>query len=130
LPRRSADASIIPIPTRLTPPSSLAEPEKAIFTSIVSACAPKHFNRSDLPLLVAYCEAAAMSEQAAAELRKAPIVNGKPSPWLMVQEKSVRAMVALALGLRLSPQARAPTQPIKPSNPASAYDVMSKDDER
>jgi phage terminase small subunit len=34
------------------------------------------------------------------------VVNGRPSPWIVVQEKAVRAMTALAMRLRLSPQAR------------------------
>jgi hypothetical protein len=35
-----------------------------------------------------------------------PIVDGKASPWLVVQEKAVRAMTALSMRLRLSPQSR------------------------
>ena len=34
------------------------------------------------------------------------VINGKPSPWITVQEKAVRAMVALSMRLRLSPQSR------------------------
>ncbi len=34
------------------------------------------------------------------------MIDGKASPWLMVQEKSVRALTALSMRLRLSPQSR------------------------
>jgi hypothetical protein len=47
-----------------------------------------------------------LAERAAEQLREAPVVNGKPSPWLPVREKAVREMTALSMRLRLSPQAR------------------------
>jgi hypothetical protein len=34
------------------------------------------------------------------------VINGKASPWITIQEKAVRAMVALTMRLRLSPQSR------------------------
>jgi hypothetical protein len=52
------------------------------------------------------CTADALAERAAKELRKNPVVDGKASPWLLVQEKSVRALTALSMRLRLSPQSR------------------------
>ena len=53
-------------------------------------------------------EADALAEKAAAELRKHGAVSkdGKPNGWLVVQEKSVRALVSLSMRLRLSPQSR------------------------
>ena len=51
------------------------------------------------------------------------MVDGKPSPWLTVQEKAVRALVALSLRLRLSPQARQPNNP-KRVRAVSAYEAM------
>jgi chaperonin subunit len=39
-------------------------------------------------------------------LRLGAVIDGKPSPWITVQEKAVRAMVALSMRLRLSPQSR------------------------
>ena len=64
----------------------------------------RHFRPSDAPLLCRFVEADALAERAAKELRKNPVADGKASPWLMVQEKSVRALTALAMRLRLSPQ--------------------------
>lgn len=92
---------------RLDPPASLPEAERIIFIGLVDACEPKHFRPSDVPLLCRYCEATVLAEQAARELRQAgAVVDGKTSPWITVQEKAVRAMVALSMRLRLSPQSR------------------------
>jgi phage terminase small subunit len=108
--RKSAAAlSVIAVdgdPDRLLPPASLSDPERIVFVDLVTACDPKQFRPSDLPLLCRYCEAAVLAEQSALELRRGAVVDGKPSPWITVQEKAVRAMVALSMRLRLSPQSR------------------------
>jgi phage terminase small subunit len=94
-------------PPRLQPSSQLSEAEFAVFTSIVSSVPPEHFQSSDEPLLIEYATAVVQARRAAEALRRdGDVVDGKPSPWLVVQEKSTRAMVSLSLRLRLSPQAR------------------------
>ena len=122
--RKSVAARAITTPspraTRLRPPLSLAEPEAKLFNQIISNCAHDHFRQSDLPLLCRYCEASVLAERAAQQLREAPVVGGKPSPWLPVREKATRELVALSMRLRLSPQARAKGHalPVKPrTNP-------------
>jgi hypothetical protein len=122
---------------RLRPPSALSEPERTIFNETVNACDPLHFARSDLPLLCRWAEQNYLAEQAAYHLRKGALVDGRPSPWITIQEKVNRAIVALALRLRLSPQARQPNNPIRvgagrqgrASRPgtASAYDLMDSE---
>ena len=118
--RKSAAALAITPPTlrvtRLRPPLSLAEPEANLFKQIISNCAHDHFRQSDLPLLCRYVEASILAERAAEQLREAPVVDGKPSPWLPVREKATRELVALSMRLRLSPQARAKGHalPVKP----------------
>jgi hypothetical protein len=57
---------------------------------------------------VRYVEASCLADHAGQELRCGAVVDGKPSPWLVVLEKCQRAMVALSMRLRLSPQARSP----------------------
>jgi phage terminase small subunit len=108
--RKSAAAlSVIPVdgkPNRLQPPPSLSEAERKIFIDIVTACEPQHFRPADLPLLVRYVEACVLADQAAEQLRLGPVIDGKPSPWVTIQEKAVRAIVALSMRLRLSPQSR------------------------
>jgi phage terminase small subunit len=88
------------------PPASLSEPEREMFATIVAGCDAGHFRQTDLPLLSRYCEAAVLAERAALELRNGAVVDGKPSPWIVIQEKCVRAMVSLSMRLRLSPQSR------------------------
>jgi len=94
---------------RVQPPAHLGETEAQRFVDLVASCHPQHFTESDVPLLCRFVEADLLAEQAAGELRdKGAVIDGKPNPWLVVQEKSVRALVALALRLRLrlSPQSR------------------------
>ena len=91
---------------RLSPPAYLSKPELELFSLIVDASGSEHFRQADLPLLSRYCEAAILAEQAALELRNGAVIDGKPSPWIVVQEKCVRAMVSLSMRLRLSPQSR------------------------
>jgi hypothetical protein len=51
--------------------------------------------------------AAHLADQAAKALTKeGAVVAGKANAWLVVQEKSVRSLVALAARLRISPQQR------------------------
>jgi hypothetical protein len=44
-------------PPRLNPPADLADDERSLFCEIVTACGPRHFVQSDLPLLVTYVQA-------------------------------------------------------------------------
>ena len=93
-------------------PDGLSDRERQIFTDLVRACDAEHFAESDVPLLVAYCQAVAQHERAVEALRREGDViktaTGRLciSPWITVQEKSSREMVALSMRLRLSPQAR------------------------
>jgi hypothetical protein len=109
----NAELKIIPLqrqPTGLQPPTNLPAPERAVFVELIAANGPNHFRASDLPLLVSYCSAVVLHERAIATLRVAPVLGNKSSPWLNVFEKTGRAMVALSMRLRLSPQARKPNQ--------------------
>jgi phage terminase small subunit len=104
-------------PHRLEPPASLSASERKIFVDVVASCDRRHFRPSDLPLLCRYVEAAALAEQAAQELRQGAILDGRPSPWITVQEKAVRAMVALSMRLRLSPQSRSDAKTVGRQQP-------------
>ena len=54
-----------------------------------------------------FCELTALADQAASALRQhGAVIDGRASPWIVVQEKCVRGLVALSMRLRLSPQAR------------------------
>jgi phage terminase small subunit len=111
--RKSAAAMSVALsvdgsPDRLQPPEHLSADERKRFVDIVTNCDARHFRPSDTTLLARFVEADALAEKAAAELRKHGAVSkdGKPNGWLVVQEKSVRALVSLSMRLRLSPQSR------------------------
>lgn len=112
MPRRSADDLVNRIVIdvrreRLAAPDDITAAARRVWDELVQSLAPDHFAPSDAPLLRSYCEATAMADRAAAELSESgPVVDGKPSPWLIVQEKAQRAQIALSARLRLSPQSR------------------------
>jgi phage terminase small subunit len=130
MPRKSAAALATAVrvdgkSTRLQPPTGLGASETELFRSLVSANDPSHFRPSDLPLLARYVEACVLAERAAAEMRKTgPVIDGRASPWIVIQEKSVRAMTALSMRLRLSPQSRLDpkTAARRQGQPASPYE--------
>lgn len=100
--RSSADLS-----PRLVPPQTLSAPESKLFRMIVAAVGSDHFTRADAPLLVEYARATCLADQAAVALAAdGAVVDGRASPWIVVQEKCVRSMTALAARLRLCPQSR------------------------
>ena len=96
-----------PIPhVRLTPPRTLSKPAATLFRTIVGTADRHHFAPCDVPLLVEYVKAVELAETASAELAQGPVIEGKVSPWVIVQEKAQRAMVALSARLRICPQSR------------------------
>src|SRR6266567_4473922 len=110
--RTGAHPPLRSAPPAPTAPLDLSDRERAIFVDLVSSVDSAHFLPSDVPLIVAYASAVAQHERAVEALHEQGDVitsgKGEPraNPWLVVQEKAQRAMVALALRLRLSPQAR------------------------
>jgi phage terminase small subunit len=134
MPRKSAASLTVinpsGLPNRLRPPSSLSAAERTVFLDIVGSNDPNKFHQSDAVLLCCYVEAICMEQRAAKELRKSPVLKGKVSPWITVQEKAVRAIVSLSMRLRLSPQARAPNNPgSKRQQPISYYEEARLDRE-
>ena len=128
MPRKStAELAITPAPTwsaRLRPPATLSPPASAEFVRIVAAEDAHHFKASDLPLLIQYCEAAALAERAVRELQR----DDAEAHWLTRWDKATRVMAGLSMRLRISPQARAPNNPTRPTRslrPLSHYEVMA-----
>lgn len=132
MPRRSAASlAVVPLDTRavrLRPPKDLPQPEADVFVALVAANPPSHFRESDLPLLLQYVAAAVLSERALAELRSAPLIEGRPSPWLTVFEKASRATLGLSMRLRVSPQSRMANNPSRPAPRLSAYELAELKD--
>jgi phage terminase small subunit len=118
---------VVAMPTgkqRLRPPPDLSAEEKAAFSAIVSSIDADHFIPSDLPLLSSYATAIVQERNAISHLKdEGYVVNGKPSPWVVIQEKAHRQMVALTLRLRLSPQGRGRNK-VKSERTMNAYDRL------
>ena len=111
-------------PKLLRPPPDLTEAEKQTFIDLVASVDAKHFLPSDLPLLASYCVAICQERMAHQHLRtEGHVIAGRPSPWIVVQEKAHRQMAALSMRLRLSPQGRARRPPVKASR-LSAYERL------
>src|SRR5262245_27156668 len=107
MPRKSAAAlAVTPmvntVPSRLAPPDDLDPDATTVWRRLVGSCAPDHFNGADIELLRCYAESAVLAREAFEQMREhGRIVDGKPSPWLQLQEKSVRlgcASAAIAVG--------------------------------
>ena len=140
MPRRSAAAASLPLvnhrPSRLAPPRDLDPAVLAVWRRITSSLDVRHFVAADGELLRAFCEAAVLSQEAFVELRRGGrVVGGKPSPWLIILEKSTRTLGALAPRLRLGPSARSDPKVLarRLSGPGpSIYDLMREEalDER
>ena len=125
MPRKStAELAITPAPTwsaRLRPPATLSPSASAEFVRIVAAEDAHHFRASDL---IQYCEAAALAERAVRELQR----DDAEAHWLTRWDKATRVMAGLSMRLRISPQARAPNNPTRPTRslrPLSHYEVMA-----
>jgi hypothetical protein len=127
MPRRSAASFAIPsvtgAPIRLSPPSDLTPDERQIFLDLVASCRPEHFRVGDLPLLSAYCRAIALERRSAQELAAGD--DKAVVRW----NAATKAMLGLAMRLRLSPQSRQPNNPSrpggKPERPLSVYERMA-----
>jgi phage terminase small subunit len=130
MPRRSsAELAVVNVDggfKRIRPPAQLGEAECDIWRDIVLACDAKHFQASDAPLLVRYCQNVVLAGQAAAALTsEGPVVAGRVNPWLVVAEKADRALVALSMRLRISPQARLRRETAVPKDHGgSVYEIM------
>jgi len=137
MPRRSAASfQVVELSTatRLEPPRNLTKTERELFVHIVNAIDPKHFARSDAPLLGRYVKNLCLADIASGHLEKEGAVDsetGKANPWMAISEKADRAIGALATRLRLCPSARFDqatahrrSQQVKQ---ISAYDQMHDD---
>jgi hypothetical protein len=81
---------------------------RRIFLELVASVSADHFQPGDGALLEQYAQAILLARQAYDKLATdGPVIDGKPSPWLVVLEKAHRSAVALSGRLRLAPQARA-----------------------
>jgi hypothetical protein len=105
------------VPPRLSPPPDLAPDERQVFLDLISSVRPEHFRACDSPLLAAYCRAIALERKSSLQL--------DDKAGLMRWERATKAMVALSMRLRLSPQSRQANSSrpgAKPERPLSYYE--------
>lgn len=116
MPRKSQAAASFPPPMKsrlqsvpLVAPKGMSKRAAAIFRDLTESVEPDHLDESDVHLLRQYAVACELAETAETALAaNGPVTaTGRASPWLTVQEKAHRAMTALSMRLRLSPQSRA-----------------------
>ena len=116
------------LPNTVEPPATLPEPARTVFVQLSSSVKPGHFEESDELPLACYSQLLTEIEIAGEHLRKEGCVtaSGKPSPWLPVREKLIRAAAVLARQLRLSPRTRrSPSRPRQTEKaPPSYYDFL------
>jgi hypothetical protein len=125
MPRKSAFDNIVPLgglplPRSLTAPSGLSADERAQFNELVGSCDPRHFVKSDTPLLVSYVQSTLLSRRAASQMRRDP-------DMVTVWEKATRMQATLATRLRLAPQAR--TDPLTIARQHAAYHAKPSEEE-
>ena len=94
-----ADVNVTGKAARQEPPSDLSDAERTLFTELVEACAPTHFVKSDLPLLVSFIQATLLVRRAATGMVDDPDL-------IAVFERSVKLQATLATQLRLAPQSQ------------------------
>jgi phage terminase small subunit len=125
--------AVVPIgePGRLRPRDGVPDDVREIWRELVAKVPADHFRPADEPLLEAYCQAIALGRRAYAALEaNGPVVDGRPSAWLVVLEKAHRSAVALSARLRLSPQHRLDPRTVSRNQAtASAYEMMELDDD-
>jgi hypothetical protein len=134
MPRRSASAlAVVPIDSKqsrpkLAPSPGAPEDVRTIFAEILASAPAAHFKVGDAPLVEAYAQAISLARQSALEIAtNGPVIGGRPSPWVHCQEKAMRAIAALSMRLRLSPQHRADSRSAgRKADDAtrSIYDIM------
>ncbi len=76
-------------------PAGLNKAEKKLFEELIGACDPRHFVKSDAPLLVSYVQATLKARDAAHAPEKIGL-------W----ERAVKTQVLVARALRLAPRTR------------------------
>jgi hypothetical protein len=138
MPRKSsASLGVVPLDPRpkrprLVPSDGAPADVVAIFRQILAAAPADHFKVGDAPLVEAYAQAISLARQSALELAaNGPVIGGRPSPWIHCQEKAHRAIAALSMRLRLSPQHRADSRSAgrkADGPPRSIYEIMREQD--
>lgn len=100
------------IQKRISPPPGLSKRARSLWKSVVESVPADHFKQADIPLLVAYVEAADLAKKAEAQIRKLGLIvsggNGGPkaNPAIAIKTAQAGIMASLATKLGLCRSAR------------------------
>jgi hypothetical protein len=95
-------------PSHLKTPADMPVSLRNIVDDLIATQQPEHFRPGDEALLEQYAQSILLGRQAYDRIEAGgAVVDGRPSPWLVVLEKAHRSVVALSGRLRLAPQMRA-----------------------
>jgi P27 family predicted phage terminase small subunit len=107
------DLSVVPVSAaRIEPPDGMTEECARVWHSIVDSLPADYFRPGDVPLLAAFCVAAAFHARAAADIEARGMTlmddRGKESinPAHQMLTSQASAMAQMAVKLRLCPSAR------------------------
>src|SRR5262245_45382 len=82
---------------------------RRLFDQVVASCRVEHFRESDVLLLIEYCEVAALTARANAQLRNECLISpdgSRVNPLMGVLERARKSLSVLSRQLRLTPQSR------------------------
>ena len=88
----------------IDPPADLAPAVAEVFKETVASCSPKHFRKSDIPVLTSYATATVLATHYAKSMVDAAAIK----TW----NEIVKLQLALARSLRLTVQSRADAKTI------------------
>jgi hypothetical protein len=113
-------------PGRLSPPATLGEAEKRAFLDLVLSVPSNQFQPCDLPLICRWAETVALAERMATRMSVEGELDekGKPSGAFTIHKEATKMLTALALRLRVSPQARMQKAPKREMRAVSYYERM------
>lgn len=123
MPRKSLVSLTMPRVTGtapLCPDPSLPPDVREIFEAAVAAAPDTHFTELDRVALIEFSQAAARCRRAEAAIaQEGDVVNGKPSPWLLVLRDARHQVTNLLPKLRLCPSARIQAKQVRaaPTDP-------------
>jgi hypothetical protein len=123
MPRRSAASYAINTPgvppPRLKAPSGLNTKEKVVFEAVISSTDPRHWRKSDVPLIVSFVQATLLAHRLGR--------TNRVKDW----EAATRTLLAISTKLRLNPHSRSDPKSIarQKFTPLSAYEQMALDGE-
>jgi hypothetical protein len=112
LPRQAAASAEFGATTRqlLQPAADLNELERIEFVNVVVGSPASHFLPADVATISMYARAVVAERIAAGELAAAPVIDGRPSPWLAIWLGAVRTCTTTARRLNIGPAGRLPTK--------------------